>query len=261
MVPETLLQADISYRAFKVAVAIYLHADRHSGECHPTNNTLSDATGIDPRHVRDCLNELDDAGLIRRSGATTKRVIRVSQLGTKTVPSTRDQNGPPTRDQNGPPGGTKTVPSTRDQNGPPIRTDQVTDHLTDHPAPGAGAREGMSSADVRRLCKLADDKWPMLEVGYKLHSILPGYPAEWGERAIQEAGGRSLGDPASYIRGILQKYAASNGPPPVAVSIAEGRRGKGPAPAPTPDQEAAYRARLDEIERDALARQHRIQGA
>lgn len=149
MVPEAAFHADVSYRAFKVYAAICLHADRRSGECHPTNERLGEVTAIHPRKVIDCIHELESAALIRCARGPNDRIITV----TKTVTLDSDQNGHPSLtemvtpggDQNGHRGVTKTVTGGVTETVTPInRTDQGTDHLTDQHPPdaGAGAREG-----------------------------------------------------------------------------------------------------------------------
>jgi hypothetical protein len=75
-VPESLLAAPVSDRAFRVLVGLLLHADRE-GRCHPTNRRLAQVTGIPPRTIQKGIAELIKGGAVAVDGQTSRRIIVV----------------------------------------------------------------------------------------------------------------------------------------------------------------------------------------
>jgi hypothetical protein len=75
-VPESLLAAPVSDRAFRVLVGLLLHADRE-GRCHPKNARLVEATGMGLRTVQSGMAELASAGVVEITGHTRARTVTV----------------------------------------------------------------------------------------------------------------------------------------------------------------------------------------
>jgi hypothetical protein len=75
-VPENMIEADMSLVAFKVLVAILLHADRQ-GQCHPSNGHLASLTNLCHRSIQKGIAELVGAGLLTSEGQTSRRILTV----------------------------------------------------------------------------------------------------------------------------------------------------------------------------------------
>jgi hypothetical protein len=75
-VPENMIEADLSLVAFKVLVAILLHADRQ-GQCHPSNGHLASLTKLCHRSIQKGIAELVGAGLLTSEGQTSRRILTV----------------------------------------------------------------------------------------------------------------------------------------------------------------------------------------
>lgn len=68
-VPECIFDDKrLKPRHFKVLVALYMHADKHTGECHPKRNALSQMTGTREQEISLVTSELVEFGWLEKFG-------------------------------------------------------------------------------------------------------------------------------------------------------------------------------------------------
>jgi hypothetical protein len=227
-VPENMVAAPVSHRAYRTLTAILVHADS-DGRCHMKNARLAELTGTDPRHIKDDLKALRDAGIVTVEGRTTARHLTV-QLGTETVPSDLGPKQSPVDIQLGtetvPRLGTETVPSTRDQNSPqtleqPNRTTQEQKER-DSPLPLIPAPHDPLATQADKLADAEiTRRWGEDGVQIYRQAQSLGVGLAWMLPAVEAcctSKGRYV---PTYVAGIVRGYRAEGGPPapPVAGTV------------------------------------------
>jgi hypothetical protein len=254
MVPEALIGAKVSHRAYRVLTAIILHADRRSGECHPTDNRLAEITGIGIRKVREDVAELVETGLIRRLGHTSSRTLEVPQLRPESGLSDTDaQNGPKLPPDLGPERAVA-ADQLRPESGLALRPDsglpiEQTRNTPENTPPGGGGEEVSDDpdrAELVRVGKELDRLMGSVGWGSNLHRFRGPWPLAWWLEAfrIMALMDRRPGRPWMYASSMLKRWEVDGGPPKPKPSQRREAQSTTNMPPPKPDLSPEERLKL-----------------
>jgi hypothetical protein len=238
-VPESLLAAPVSDRAFRVLVGLLLHADRE-GWCRPTNGRLAGLTGLERKAVLYAIRELVEAGIVAREGHTTSRQFLIalspdsgpstitstrSDIGTKCM-DTRSEIGTKCRDALSPESGTALSPDSAPfSNLPPtpplLRTEQEQKER-DSPLPLIPVPHDPLATQADRLADAEiTRRWGEDGVQIYRQAQSLGVGLAWMLPAVEACHTSKGRYVPTYVAGIVRGYRAEGGPPapPVAGTV------------------------------------------
>ena len=131
IVPEQVLDADISDRAVRIYALLARYADNETGKCFPSRETLAKRAGCHVRSVGRAIDELIEIGAVEKSHRKDGNGFTSNLYVVKKVVTRAPQGRAPTPEggAQAPEGGDTGVPLTRTSELEPVNKNQLTNEF------------------------------------------------------------------------------------------------------------------------------------